>query len=293
MDLSDPSLANIDSVVASTRQYVWRRHGLLMGSVIAVAFGVGVYLFFFVFPWGLDAGQIVTNAVYSFGLPQLLTLFLYAYFQSQVAHLFVAQVGKTLGFSYERKGDLNTVSGEFFKVGHSKRMYDVLLGTYKGKGMRIYTYRYTVGYGKTARTYTNTVYELESGTELPHVVMNLQEAPLFMSGMERVELEGNFNKRFSVDVEKGKQMEVREILQPDVMAELYDSFGGYTIEFMGNNIYVIEIGPLWHREKFLSLFKLVDTLFDKLIPELNAMAAGKKISAMPQNYQYCDILKPT
>ena len=147
--------------------------------------------------------------------------------------------------------------------------------------MRIYTFRYTVGSGKNQHTYTYTVFEMNCEAALPHVTVNLPELSLF-SGMEKVELEGEFSKQFNIHVEAGKQMEIREIFQPDVMADLQDAFSKYSLETSGQMFYLMKSGAINERKTFLDMVAAVDHLFDALIPELDAMARGQGTPVITQ-----------
>lgn len=73
-------------------------------------------------------------------------------------------------------------------------------------------------------------------------------------------------------VDKGKQMEIREILQPDVMQKLQESFTGFGIEMFGNTLYVIQTGTITKRSDFLAMIALVDKLFGTFLPGLRAVA---------------------
>lgn len=70
-------------------------------------------------------------------------------------------VGATLGFSFEREGNLERLKAvadvPLFNRGHSKRVRNVLTGRSGEVDVAAFDYRYTVGHGKQAHTSNQTV----------------------------------------------------------------------------------------------------------------------------------------
>jgi hypothetical protein len=261
---------DIEDVGASTREYVWHKHGILFGAAAALCVSLSVVISYAVYesyvlqPDNFDANNLMWPALPLVGLWAL-----YRYYRSKVQHLFAQQLAADIDFTYETNASPATVSGTFFSLGHSAKLSNVMSGTHAGQPVRVYTYQYTVGYGKNQHTHIYTVFEMDYGATLPHVIVNVPElfAP---SDMERVELEGGFNKDFNVYVSKGAQTEVREIFQPDVMQDLVSSFKSFSMEISGKNVYLMQKGALTKKQTFLDMLDLTDHLLDKLIPGLRA-----------------------
>jgi hypothetical protein len=263
----------ITDINSGTRRYIREHHRVLWGVVFwmcaTLSGAIAIYLGI-----GLMRGTLTINGSEVFAPICLLfiPLALFLYFRSVVMKLFLRQLAEAIGFSYVGAAPLESVSGAFFSRGHGQRISGVLSGTYKQHSARIYEYQYTEGYGKSSHTYAFTIFEMKYGATLPHVLINASSLFAPMS-MEKVELEGNFDEIFSVYVDAGKQMEIREILQPDVMQDLIASFKGFSVEIDGETVYVIREQAITDRGAFLSLVALVDKLFDEIIPGLRAAAS--------------------
>jgi len=263
----------IEDVSADTRAYIWKNHrGLFVTATIvsivaSVALTVSIYLIYTNDPGNFDARVI------SFPIFPLLALFaLYGYYRSRVQHLFVQQMGAALGYSYAPSDTATPMTGSFAKIGWGASMLDVLSGTYQNCPVRIYTYRYMTGGGKNTQVHYCTVFELRYGSMLPHVVMNF---PLLTTpmGLEKVELEGNFGKEFSLHVEPGKQMEIREIFQPDAMQDCIAALSSFTMEIYEDRVYLIRKGELSNKQVFLDLAAGVDRVFTDILPGLRSVAS--------------------
>ena len=263
----------IEDIHSGTRRYIRENHAILFGTVLivciagSVALAVSIVL-------GLRSGSLrLGSGDFLLPLaPLLIPLGFYAHFRSVVTKVFLRQLAEAIGFTYVGNASYQSVSGTFFSRGHSPRLSNALTGTHKEHPCRIYEYQYTEGSGKNSHTYTYTVFEMAYSSSLPHVLINASSlfTPL---KMERVELEGDFDKSFSVYVDQGKQMEVREILQPDVMQDLIASFEGFGMEMSGSNVYVFRKDTITNRTAFLALIALVDKLFDEILPGLRAASS--------------------
>jgi hypothetical protein len=180
--------ASIDDVSASTWEYIWHKHGALFIGLSIFCVSLSAIISYALYEaYSLHLGTFDPRSFVWPLLPLAALWSLYAYQFSRVQHLFIQQMAIALGFTYSNFAPSETVSGTFFTLGHSPRLGDVMSGTYKGHPVRIYSYQYTVGYGKDRHTYTYTVFELKHDAPLPHVIMNIPE--LFAPGdVERVEL---------------------------------------------------------------------------------------------------------
>jgi len=263
----------IEDVSASTREYIWHHHALLFGTATilcvaaSVGFGYVIYLAYLANPDNFDFRGIILPVLPLVGLSAL-----YGYYKSRVQHLFVQQMGAALGYSYAPLDISSPMEGSFSKLGWGASMRDVLSGTYQNCPVRIYTYRYMTGNGKNTQVHYYTVFELRYASVLPHIVMSF---PLFSTptGLEKVELEGNFSKEFSLHVEPGKQMEIREIFQPDAMQDCIASLSSFTMEIYQDRVYLMRKGELTNKKVFLDLAAGVDRVFQDILPGLRSVSS--------------------
>jgi len=200
--------------------------------------------------------------------------------------LFYKDLAKRLGFEYSAKGSVADVSGLLFDNGTGKKIYSVLSGKRDGYNVRMYDYSYYEANGKNSDRCYNKVFEIEFPFELPHMTLMeirelnilpdfLREGLVNLSNKkenkyndEHVDLEGDFNKNFNLLVEKGFQIEAREIFTPDIMQKIIDLGINLDFEACLNKLYIYEQGYKWHFpegkeiEAFFSAADIIRDIFD-------------------------------
>jgi hypothetical protein len=198
-------------------------------------------------------------------IPVIIGFIGYGHVQGKIKREFTQQFGASIGFVYTPTADMTTVSGKLFKVGHSQRIYDVLSGVDTSRASRMFSYRFTVGYGKNSHTYTFTVFEATFSNVMPDIVLTSRTGMFFSSltlfdSSEHVQLEGDFNKYFTLKVPKGYEIEAYQIFPPNVMADLIDRASGLDFEFNGNKLYIYATRLITVREKLQAMFDLAEYL---------------------------------
>jgi hypothetical protein len=97
-------------------------------------------------------------------------------------------------------------------------------------------------------------------------------------GSEHVQLEGDFNKYFTLKVPKGYETEAYQIFPPNVMADLIDRASGLNFEFNGNRLYIYATNLITVRQKLQAMFDLaeyLDNLFGRSARAVNINAEQK------------------
>lgn len=206
-------------------------------------------------------------------LPILVPMTLWFYLSRGVRERFINQLCDALGFEHATDLAVNMSGAAVFASGEDHMKTELLVGSYRGYLLDLYTHTYWVQAGKHKAMISETVCELTYDKPLPHILLNFDNTKV--AGMEPVELEGGFNDTFSLRVEKGKQMEVREIFQPDVMEDLEQNFRNVHVEFFtefGQSKMYIAMGELLdNRAQLLALVRTTDTLIDRILPGLEAV----------------------
>ncbi len=263
-------LGQIEDVNGSTWYYIWHYHRVayisaviasLVGSAALVALAYRIF----------GTNPVIFSLVFT---PAALIAVLHEYYRSQVQHVFIRELAIALGFTYAAEGDMSTVVGVFFRMGHDQSITDVMTGRYQEKLVQMYSYQMTIGYGKNSHTYQFTIFELDHGSALPHVLMNKDQFPEALgewsTGLEAVRLEGDFNDIFSLYVEKGKQMEVREIFQPDVMQDIMGA-EPFSMEISGTKVYLIRKGAFSSKGAFITLLRAAARMYEEIAAGLVAV----------------------
>ncbi|MGC1779892.1 MAG: hypothetical protein WBB34_18315 [Xanthobacteraceae bacterium] len=266
---------NIDDVDLGVHDYIWTKRRTLFLGVCAASVAVCAAL------WLLEVKYYGTlkDAMGDTLLVLLVPWLLYVHFKTQMQHLFMQQVAQAIGFGYESTGSLQTVQGKIFELGSARRMEDVLSGVYQGHPIHIFGYSCRIQAGKSSYTVRYTIFALAFGGAMPDIAMapksfstagTLGSAP---DGCTKITLEGDFNEYFHLYAPNSYEVEIREIFQPDLMAELVEKYQSYRIEIAGGTLYVV-CPLITNKAKFLAAHDLTDQLFGRLALQLKTMATA-------------------
>ena len=255
-------------VSKSTKDFFFNRHPTYIRILILITFLLEIPALFLALFLGLPALL----------LPLALPFYTYWQVHKRMKHLFFTQLATTLGMVYEPLADRTTVSGYFFEIGSGGVPRHILRGNYQGLPIRLYEYQFTVGSGKHKRTYQFIVSEIDTQGNLPHLFVKpdslygglaLRNPP----GTKILSLEGDFNDHFDVYVPEDSEIEALQILEPDVMVRLIDEFSTFAFECIGTKAYAFKPGSFAdNRESMLAHLKLLERLYDELLPELKQVA---------------------
>jgi len=254
MDQKGPIIENVEK---STNDYIAQnRFKFFALLVLMVAISVAFVLY-----THANAGYVAIFFL-------IACLFIYSYVQSKIEHKFVQQFGASIGFDYAPTGDMSSVDGKLFKTGHGQKIYDVLSSVRNERDSRVYSFQFTIGYGKGSHTYNMTVFETTFQNEMPDIML-VSRGSVFSAGIvqlfdksEHIELEGDFNNYFTLRVPKGYETEAYQIFTPDIMADLIDKAKELCFEFNAHKLYIYSSGSITTREKFQAIFDLADWLDD-------------------------------
>lgn len=254
----NPTEPIIEDVYSSTIGYIWRNAKLYLFGLVALVV-VSIYS---ILLFGVDPRFAI--------IPLMAALIGYGIVQKKIKRQFTIQFGASIGFSYVETGSMDSVSGDLFSFGHSRSIYDVLTGTHDGLPMRIFSYRFTVGSGKSSHTYSYTVFEVCLNNDVPEISLYSKGhqgaiSDMF-SGNETIDLEGDFSQYFRLRVPKGHGLEVYQIFTPDVMAYLIDHAHEYSFDFSGKKLYIYAPKLIFNRKDLEAMFGLVtyiDNMFRK------------------------------
>lgn len=253
---------NVMDISDSTRDFFFKRHPSYTRNIIALTIILEIPCLLFVFfPLAL--------------LPLLIPIITYWRVHIKMKHLFFTQLAELLGMRYEPSSDRSTVSGYFFTVGREGALINILVGTYEGVPIRLYEYQFTTGSGKHKQTHPFVVSEIDTRGNLPHIFMKPDGFSMFgkPTGTKLLSLEGNFNEHFDVYVPEDSEIETLQILEPDVMIKFIDEFNSFGFECSGTKTYVFTPGSFAdNRESLIKHIKLLERLYDELIPEMTQVA---------------------
>jgi len=215
-----------------------------------------------------------SHAIQFLIIPLIAVFVIYAIVSNKMRGDMMKQFAKSLGYEYTEIGDIKDLKASLFGAGHDREMINVISGKDNGRPVRIFSYSYTIGSGKSSHRYYYTVFENTFSGNMPSIVLHKaglfsQENPPHFSGGEHISLEGDFNKYFSLSVEKEFEIEAYQIFTPDFMEELIETSKSLGFEFSQNKLYIYAPEFIDERAKLDSMFALSNKLCDHLEPVIN------------------------
>lgn len=192
----------------------------------------------------------------------------------------IVRMAKQNGFEasfdvVERKAE-----GVYFLHGRHKKIIEKIDGSGQGITVGVCDYKAATGLDQRVRRVGFARYTLKRN--LPHMVLDnvknnawkVSNLPVSFENNQKMSLEGDFDKHFTLYVPEKYKRDALYIFTPDVMAAFIDS--GYAIdaEIIDKHLYIYtETNPSLASETFLkAMFSVVQTL-------------GNKLEAQSSNYQ--------
>lgn len=230
---------------------------------------------------------------YMFVAPFVLFSAWIARIRKQFEDAFLEEFARANNYSFDKNDTVDETYGTIFRLNGDLRISDVVTGTYKNSDLRLFLYQLTVDAGRSQYTYTDTVIELDLHGQLPHLLM-MNRASKYRqlgiagaSGLKNspLQLEGDFNKYFTLYAPKGNEMEALEIFSPDTMALMEDASKHFNVEFAGNRVYIYINGFVTTTGALTSAFALAKKLIEKIAPLADGFKTDSAIIATPVNLQ--------
>lgn len=262
----------MEEKVNDVKQATWR----FLGTHPKYYIWAGVFIFLGIF---LSLSMKILH-FFVFGI--FIAFGIYAFVANRMRGYLMQQFAKSLGYQYIKKGDMESVSGEIFKVGHSQKITHVISGDEESRPTRIFLYQYTIGYGKNSHTYNYTIFETSFSGNMPHML--LHKVGMFssdgsgffhFSGGEHLSLEGDFDKHFSLYVEKEFEIEAHQIFNPHFMEELINtskSLKSLGFESYKNKLYIYTPKYIDKRQELDDMFALSKTICAHLAPVIGRIS---------------------
>jgi hypothetical protein len=177
-------------------------------------------------------------------------------------------------FDFQKNGIVPSQNGHIFYSGHSRRIYDVVSGSYADWPLLIFLYDYDIGYGRDRQTYNRVVVNINFNVILPTFIIKrggikgiLQEEGERLSSngyTDKLQLEGDFNKHLEVFIPPNTGQDVLTILTPDVM-ELLKTLEKYEIELTPTgDFYIYTRKYITKKVELIDIYKIIELLIPKI-----------------------------
>ncbi|GAA1857688.1 hypothetical protein ACFQZV_02460 [Microbacterium koreense] len=177
------------------------------------------------------------------------------------------------GMTYRARRNVTPLPGMIFGHGSSRHTLDVVRGK-KPRPIEIANYRYIEGMGENATQHKWGYVAVKLDVPLPHIVLDaVGNNGLFGSNLptsfdrdQRLSLEGDFDRYFSLYCPTGYERDALYLFTPDIMARVIDHAAAVDIEIVDDWLF------LYAKRDFTTLdpamwawlFSLVAALLDKL-----------------------------
>jgi hypothetical protein len=170
---------------------------------------------------------------------------------------------------------INTVSNPYtliplsLQFGYDQTYSDAITAQLGIVRADMVVYGVTVGKEKSEQELSFTIARITLPVVLPHILLRAKGDKTDMRqdfvDYESLQLEGDFGDYFTLEVEKGQEVDVLEVITPDVMQTLVDYSQHEDIEIAANNLYFIVRGDARSLESIKQLIESVVSLSGRII----------------------------
>jgi hypothetical protein len=189
---------------------VWQRSRWLIFLMMLAEAGITVLVF-----RGINAAFLM--------IPVFIIFVAYGNERRRQETAYLESFAALNGYTYAPSAPTESVVATIFTYGEEPRsIRNVISGAFTGDPFRMFEWSYYVGSGKSRHQVTVLIFEVAFPADVPHLI--LDENTASYSSMEKISLEGDFNKLFALHAQKGSEIEALEIFSPNFMSFLIDDF---------------------------------------------------------------------
>jgi len=172
--------------------------------------------------------------------------------------------------------------GAIFNHGHSRAALNHIRSA-EGRFLDFGNYRYVVGSGDDSRTYNWGFLAFKLDRSLPHIVLDATSnngllggtnLPAFFKKEQKLSLEGDFDKHFTLYCPKGYERDALYIFTPDLMALLIDEASPFDVEIVDDWMFVYSASTFTTAkpEVYRRLFRIIETVGAKTLSQTERYA---------------------
>lgn len=168
---------------------------------------------------------------------------------------------------------LDGAPGTLFMQGHTKKGSNAFTGKLGEWPFTIFRYDYVTGSGKSTRSYDATVIKIELPRSMPHMVIDsLMEEdmhsgsvlPIVFDKAQKIELEGDFYKYFSLYAPDTYGVSALTVIAPDAMQTLMEHAALCDIEIIDSKLYFYWPNVASTRQDYERVFSTVTAVLGEL-----------------------------
>lgn len=174
--------------------------------------------------------------------------------------------------SYVPQFDNPALPGMIFSLGGSRQASDLVRGE-RPRFVEFANYRYVTGSGKNRQTHTWGYVAVKLDVPLPHIVLDAtgnnglfgSNLPQVFDKDQRLSLEGDFDRFFSLYCPTGYERDALYLFTPDIMARFIDNAAALDVEIVDDWLFLYakrDFSTL-DSQTWAWLFSVVGALLDK------------------------------
>lgn len=210
-------------------------------------------------------------------VPFLIFAVIYANFQNKILKLFMQQFAKEANLTYlYPSAKITDENGALFNLGHSKTLRHVLGGKLLNHEVQLFYYQYTVGQGKSARTFNTTVLRIKNDHVVPPILLMVDKQyfgsinPNFSDSV-KIKPETDFDAQFDLYAKQKYEIEALQVFKPEFMDIMLKRWKVFNIDFSGSDIYIFTNSQIQIRVVLQNMFALGKYLLENIDPQLSKM----------------------
>lgn len=166
-------------------------------------------------------------------------------------------------------------TGMIFQQGHSKLIQGAFVSS-ETSWSEIGNFEYVTGSGRSSRTHRFGYIRIKLPRRLPHMVLDskannhlgnlFSNLPESFNKNQKLSLEGDFDKYFTLYAPATYKRDALYIFTPDVMQAVIDDSSEFDMEVVGDDLYLYSSGrlSLEKSDTLKRLFQMADTISGKI-----------------------------
>jgi hypothetical protein len=264
------SMGQIADVNTNIVPYIKAKYFKRAIAVAVILVAIEAVLFSYCFFHGFISSAVFEIAA----IPIVVAVFLWNVVKDRVEGVFMEQFAAANNFSFQKEGLPENLYGSLFSLGYGRSGRDMVSGSFNNLPLSLFNYSYTIGSGKYSHTYHYTVLRLDYSSPLPPILLQVKGFDFGESifdhfsknDPEKIQLEGDFGKYFTLYGKTGFETEILEIFDPDFMEKICDEWNNFSLEFIDNYLYVYSCHVISTKAELDSIYSLAKYLAERIEP---------------------------
>ncbi len=175
--------------------------------------------------------------------------------------------------------------GLIFNTGYARFASEIVADYHETHGFEIANYRYDTGSGRSRRTHNYHYIMLKLPRRLPHMVLDAKKGnflgmsnlPVSFKKAQKLQLEGDFDKYFTLYCPKEYERDALYVFTPDIMAMMIDLGAKYDVEIIDDKLFLYGNGRIrrFNKNLYKNIFHILKIFGKKMHARVDYYADEK------------------